>query len=278
VSAVGQDGEPVGWIEEARYSFFNDRDARSYASLADVALDPRRVDYFRRYFDLYFNDCFRYGMGTEIVLSRLSRHGLSGSWLDVGCGTTTLFWGIPLTGVLSITCCDIVAEALAVLEAFADSEFVPRCYREVLELYDRSASDFARLRQRIDRYLVFDSLAPWPAWVRRDFDLITAFGNFGIAPDAEAYAGCLGESSRHLAVGGRMIVADWLRRGTIIARDGHDNSYLVPELVERAAVAAGLTILECEQVCISGDPNYHAILSWTVETQAPPGTSRCVGS
>jgi SAM-dependent methyltransferase len=265
------EGPLVGWIKGMEAGFSNERDALSRESFAAAGLDSGRLAYFRLYQEKYFNDRFVRGQGTEEILSNLERHGASGRWLDLGSGTTTLFWSIPLQGITSISCCDLVPEALAVLEELARSGKIPPCYQEALEMFGKPPSHLAEMSRRLDRFLVFDTLAPWPSWLAaKPFDLITAFGNFGIAPTPERYAACFGEIVRHLAPGGRAVGADWVRRPSFIAEDGHDNSYLAPALVALSGRQAGLTVLDCRQVAIAGDPQYDGVICWAM---ARPGGS-----
>jgi SAM-dependent methyltransferase len=263
-----EDDPLVGWIKGLESGFVNDRDALCIESFDGVALDADRLAYFRCYLEKYYNERFIYGQGTEEILSNLRRYGASGHWLDLGSGTTTLFWSIPMEGLASISCSDIVPEALAILDEFARSAAVPPCYQEVLGMYGKSPLDLALSRRLIKRFLVFDTLAPWPRWLSTEqFDLITAFGNFGIAPTPGRYAACFREIFRHLSPKGRALGADWVRWPLFIEQDGHDNSYLTPALVDFVARQAGFAVLDCRQVPIKGDPQYQGVICWALERQ-----------
>lgn len=262
--AAPLDGDVVGWIK-GDDDFVNDRDAISLASFADTPLRGDRLAYFRAFFEAHYHDAFIAGMGTEHLLAALRRVGAAGRWLDLGAGTTTLLWSIPLRGITSITCADLVVEALAVLHDVARSGAVPGCYADVLAMFGSSVDELAATRRLVNRYLVLDALSRWPAWLSDErFDLITAFGCFGMAPGAECYVACFGHAAAHLAEGGRFVGADWVRRPEYIERDGHDNGYLDRALVARAAEAAGLRVLDCERAPIAGDPCYEALLIWTL--------------
>jgi hypothetical protein len=266
---------PIGWIRDAADGFANERDARDATSLAGVALDASRLAYFRAYRETWYRDRLVPGQGTEEILDTLARHGRGERWLDLGAGTTTLLWSLALDGVTSIACADLVAEALATLEAFAQSQEVPPCYADALARMGRTAAHLAAMRDRIDRYLVFDALAPWPSWLAEErFDLITAFGLLGIAPSPDGYARCLREIARHAANGARVLGAEWLRSPALIARDGHDNSYLSPAQVARAASQAGLTTLACREVPVAGDPCYRGVVCWAFALASASAGSR----
>lgn len=110
-------------------------------------LNEARLDCFRRYAREHFYNEFRAEQGTEDVLATLARFGRGGAWMDLGAGPTTLFWSIPLSGITSITCCDLMSEALKVLDEFVKSAEVPRCYRQVLEMFGREQAHLEDIKK-----------------------------------------------------------------------------------------------------------------------------------
>jgi SAM-dependent methyltransferase len=272
------DTDVVGWIKDAAPGFDNERHFRAIGDFSGIRLDPDHLKYFETYSRLYYYDRFIPGQGAEAILEQLSRFGTRGRWLDLGAGTTTLLWSIPLREISSIDCCDLVVEALAVLARFAESEDIPRCYADVLSAHGKTAEHLCAMRRKLRRFLVFDGLRPWPTVLAADrFDLITAFGVLSIAPDPEAYATALEEVAAHLAPGGRVIGADWVRKAAYIESDSHDNSYLERSQVVTAARQAGLRPLECCRQPIVEDPHYDAVLCWTLEKPGAdgPGVPPC---
>lgn len=264
------DTEVVGWIKDAAPGFDNQRHFRAIGDFSGLRLDPDRLKYFETYLRLYYYDRFIPGQGAEAILEQLHRFGPRGRWLDLGAGTTTLLWSIPLTEVSSIDCCDIVVEALAVLARFAESPDVPPCYADVLSAHGKTSEHLRAMRRKLRRFLVFDGLSPWPKLLAAErFDLITVFGVLSIAPDRQAYARGLEEVAAHLAPGGRAIGADWVRKAVYIESDSHDNSYLERSQVVAAARQAGLRALACCREPIADDPHYDAVLCWTLEKPAP---------
>lgn len=208
-------------------------------------------------------------MGTERILDLLSR-SRGGRWLDLGAGTSTLFWALATTGVTEIVCGDITLEALAVLDAFVRSARLPPCYADVMAMYRKGSSDLGRLRALDWRYWVFDALQDWPLQVAAErFDMVTAFGLFGIAGTAEAYRRCFVRAARHLSPGGSLIGADWIRRPERAAESGRDYAFIGQPVIAQAAPEAGLSLGRCEVFAIAGDPVYGALVAWSME--APIG-------
>jgi hypothetical protein len=63
--------------------------------------------------------------------------------------------------ISSVTCGDLVPEALAVLNEFRHSDEVPLCYKEAASIIGVQARSL-RARELPWRYVVFDAHHPWP--------------------------------------------------------------------------------------------------------------------
>lgn len=234
-------------------------------------LDEARLETFRKYARRHFHDEFRAGQGTEDVLATLARFGQGGTWLDLGAGPTTLFWSIPLSGVDSVACCDLMGEALKILYEFAKGHEVPRCYEQVMEMFGRGPDHLTDIKRRIRHYYTFDALGPWPEELRgQAYDLVTAMGLFGLAPNPQRYMRCFEYVRPHLRDGGRMIGANWIRSRTLVRAKGHDNSYLSEALVAEGARRADLEVLELKRVSVKHDPDYDAVIVWAAEALPVP--------
>ena len=229
-------------------------------------LDPEQLARFRRYCQEYFNEEFRPGQGTEQILDALARHSTGGDWIDLGCGPSTLFWSLVLTGVRSVSCADISSEALQVLAEFVAGDQVPTCYRQVLAMYRRPPAHLAEMRRLIRHYYRFDVTRPWPPELAEaGFDLVTAFGIFGLSPSPAGYLGCFDHLRPHLRPGGRIIGGNWIRSQRLVELERHDNRYLTTGLAVEGIRRAGGEVLHCERVSIRGDPFYDAVIVWAAQ-------------
>lgn len=253
-----------GWIRGADAGFDNTRDFRSLAGFAGVPLDPRKLAYFQAYQNEYFNQAFLPGQGTEEILDALAAVPAAGDWLDLGAGTSTLFWAIAVPGPRSIACADVIPEPLAVLDRLVREEGdLPACYRDVMEMRGTPPGRMGTARRLFRRYLLLDALKPWPpALAGERFGLITAIGIFGLAAGPEAYAACFPGLAAHLRGGGHAVGADWIRSPGFIAREKHDNSYVCEALTRRAMARAGIEAISCRAVDIAGDPHYDKVVVW----------------
>jgi len=146
---------------------------------------------------------------------------------------------------------------------------VPPCYRDALALLGRPETEFEVTRRREWTYHLFDCLSAWPAQPPgRGFDLITAIGCFGLAPDPTSYTAAVAAAGANLAAPGRLIGADWVRSRLFIEMEGHDNRYLSPHLTTAGAREAGLSVLEMREVPIEGDRYYDSVLVWALGRDA----------
>ncbi|ESX66276.1 MULTISPECIES: methyltransferase domain-containing protein [unclassified Mesorhizobium] len=255
---------PSGVMWELGRGFQNDRDAFRTKDLQLVPMRPSVRAYFETYLTEYFSGPFIKGQGAEDILKAMAEWGVMGNALDLGSGTSTLFWYLPTKGVNRLSCCDIAPEALSVLANFVRSnQPLPECYGWVADHFKISNHSVNQLRERFAEFLIFDCLKRWPSWMdSHRYDLITAFGNLAISGTADAYDDCFQHIADHLAPTGRTIGADWARRQSFAQKDGHDNSYLSIELIASAMKNAGLTPLECRRIEIQRDPLYDAIFVW----------------
>jgi hypothetical protein len=255
-----------GWIGGYAEGFDNSTDSYRLTTLSGQALDPTAKAYFREYLESYFNEEFVYGWGTEDILDMLANVPAARSWLDLGAGTSTFLWSIPLHEVEHIVCCDVVPEALAVLEDFAAQAAIPRCYRDVMAMYGCSDAGLAARRRALAEFAIFDFFQPWPADISDErYDLVTAIGAFSLAPNEQAYAACFRHMHAALARGTRVVGADWIRSAAFVAQEGHDNRYVSRALLDNAARRAGFTVHACRQVGFDGDPLYDGLVAWSLE-------------
>ena len=168
-----------GWIQQPqRYDPNIPTAATDFSALS---LNQDHVRYFEEYFTRYYHDRFVLGQGTEEILHALAEFGGAGRWLDLGCGPTTLFWATALDDIAEIHCADLMPEALSVLWRVVNSALVPPCYRHALTLSHKPLRHLREMRARVTKYLVLDTMRPWPDY-DGGYDLITAIGNFGLAP------------------------------------------------------------------------------------------------
>ena len=228
-------------------------------------MDETRLSYYRSYLLDYYNDEFRKNQGTEDILAMLSMHGRGGNWLDVGAGPATLFWAMALEKIRTLDCTEICVEGIKVLHDFVLSGAIPRCYQEASDLLGLSKGRLEQPRKLPIRYMIFDAMAPWPAQLSEQYDLITAFGVYGLSPSESAYMQNFHYMKPALRPDGRALGANWVRSTSMIERVGGDNRYLRPDLIKQAALLYGYKILHLSEVTIINDPNYDRIILWALK-------------
>jgi hypothetical protein len=252
-----------GWLPGCGDSFDNRLHAQEVADFTRLPLNPQRIAYFREYLRRYFNHSFVYGQGTEDILVLLKNNQKNGDWLDVGAGTSTLFWSLALGGAASVTCGDIVPEALKVLDEFRHAGGIPPCYIEAAAMM---GADPTKLRARSlpCRYVVFDAHRAWPGHLLGKYQMITALGCFGTARGPAAYTTALAAARSFLKPEGVLMGCDWSRSLAFVASEGLDNRYMTRDFLTRAAHDAGFEVVQVEQYPIMGDPLYDHVVGYAL--------------
>ncbi len=255
---------PSGVLWDVIKNFSNERDSFLTRNIGSVGQRPDVRNYFETYLAEYFAGPFLEGYGAEQILDMMSNWAGNGSALDLGAGTTSLFWYLPATRIDQVSCCDIAPEALAVLDEFVRKRpILPECYQWVADRFELTDQQVSKVRKLFAEYLVFDCIEAWPSWMEHtSYDLITAFGNFGISRDLSTYQRCFDHLVTHLRPGGRAIGADWARRPSFVVKDSHDNSYLSVESITKSLVNVGLEPLACTRIELAHDPLYEAVFVW----------------
>lgn len=231
-------------------------------------LDEVRLQEIRRYHEKYYNQSFIRGQGTEVILDYLHSISVKGHWIDLGCGTNTLFWAIPLlrNRFAGITVSDFYPEALHVLRQFKSSQNIPQCYREVMAMYGVEDEELHAVRNQDWEYQQASAFERWSGnMTSRTYALITEFGCFGVAKTGDEFHQAVTFAVEHLEVGGQLIGANWHRSGTYVERYGGDNSFLSEELIERyVSTHNNCEILVNKRLVIEGDELYDYVLFWSI--------------
>tara|TARA_B100000767_G_C19746335_1_gene528706 strand:+ start:1271 stop:2080 length:810 start_codon:yes stop_codon:yes gene_type:complete len=252
-----------GWIKDAE-PILN----RNYRCLENHAapLEKDRIDYFEDYRTRYFYDRFFPGQGAEEILDTLSEFsGTPKSWIDIGSGVTSLFWGLAInTSLLTeISTCDLVPEALFVLKNFIYDDEIPPCYTDALKLLNKPVLQVNTLRNLNWSFHIFDCLKPWPEiMLNTRHDLVTAIGCLGLSKTEDDYRTAFAAVANQIAEGGKIVGADWIRSSSFIKDEGHDNSYISAELIEFCGRKYGLQKLRVQTVPILDDDYYDSVTVW----------------
>jgi hypothetical protein len=204
------------------------------------------------YWERYYAEEFLPGQGTEEIITMLAGIPPVTSWVDLGAGSESLLWAIPLRAD-RLTAVDLDPRRLALLHRAATSPPRP-AYRHVLQLCDRNETDFAARQASLTASVVADCLTGHPpdspTLPAAGFQLVTQFGLLGLAPTNDAFVTAFTAAHRLLAPGGWAAGANWA------ARHPSGRATLTAHLYQRAFVAAGLRLQLCWQTPIDGDPDF----------------------
>jgi len=220
-------------------------------------IDNSLLSYYESYFKKFYYHSFEKNKGTEIILDLMSDVGSCEKWLDLGAGSTTIFWSIPMNQVGTIECNDIAFEALKVLSDFSESDFIPKCYEDISLLYNK---DKCEIKRKIGCYHIFNVFQKWPEELHSDYDLITEFGTFGQAKSEDEFIKSVHYASLHLISGGKLVGANWVRKRGYQWKYGADNDFLKTEIIEKAASENKMKIQFLDNYKIINDELYESVL------------------
>lgn len=210
------------------------------------------------YHAAYYADEFRFGQGTEDLLALLAGLPPARSWVDLGAGSESLLWAIPLRAQ-QLVALDRDPERLALLRAAAQTAAPRGVHRTAMGLTGRSSGDWmARcrsLRETVVADLLVDELPRHPALAPGSADLVTQFGLLGLVPHGQAFVARFAALHHQLLTpaGGIAAGANWVTSNPATASA---RVRLTAALYHQAATRAGIRLHTLRRVPITGDADF----------------------
>lgn len=106
----------------------------------------------QEYDDRHYRECFRFGEGTEDILSMLGAIPAVDRWVDVGSGSQTLLWALALIPG-SIIAADADPRRLELLARTARQAVPGPVHATAVQLCKRGRGDYADRCRRLTRCL-----------------------------------------------------------------------------------------------------------------------------
>jgi hypothetical protein len=215
---------------------------------------PQTVAAAQEYWDRYYGEEFIAGLGTEDILAALTTVPPRRTWLDLGAGSESLLWSIPLQAERLIAV-DLDPARLRILRACAATQQPRGAYRTVLDLCGRAEADFAIRCRSLAATLAADCLSSEPLpFMPASIDLVTQFGLLGLTTSPSQFLACWTRAHAPLASGGWCAGANWNATGP-----GQDRAQLTRQLYEGSFAAAGIMPLLIARVPITGDADFDSV-------------------
>jgi hypothetical protein len=213
----------------------------------------------QEYWDRYYAQQFRFGLGTEDILAALMHIPPVGTWADLGSGSESMLWAIGLRAQ-RLVAVDADPQRLAMLRTFTSAVHPRGVHRIALALCGRTdPRDFSIRCRSLTATVAVDCLTGHPpsdpSLPAVGFELVTQFGLLGLCRDAEHFTACFTAAHQLVKPGGWAAGANWVAR----------NPYRRVELTERfyqvASAHTGIDLLLTRRVPITADPDFTAV--WT---------------
>jgi hypothetical protein len=207
----------------------------------------------RQYWARYYSGQFIFGLGTENILAALQQIPPASTWLDLGAGSESLLWSIPLDAGRLIAV-DLDSRRLALLRGYAVARQPRGAYQTALDLCDRSRADFTQRCDRLAATVIADCITGQPMPARDSCaDLVTQFGLLGLTTGQEEFLAAWRNCHQPLAVGGWIAGANW----TATSRRARVD--LCEQLYIAAFARNGMTALLIERIPITDDPDFDSV-------------------
>jgi hypothetical protein len=216
-------------------------------------MTPHTIADAREYWARYYSGEFVFGLGTENILAALQQIPPASTWLDLGAGSESLLWSIPLDAQQLIAV-DLDPRRLALLRGYAAARQPRGAYQTALDLCRRSPAEFARRCSCLAATVIADCLTGQPVPARDGCaDLVTQFGLLGLTTGHEQFLAAWKNCHQPLAVGGWTSGANWT------AASERGRVHLSSQLYAAAFDQARITPLLIEHIPITSDPDFDSV-------------------
>jgi hypothetical protein len=213
----------------------------------------------QEYWDRYYAEQFRFGLGTEDILAALMQVPSVGTWADLGCGSESMLWAIGLRA-RRLVAVDTDHQRLAILRTFTSAARPRGVHRTALALCGRSDPEAFPVRCRslaatVEADCLTGRPPSDPSLPIAGFELVTQFGLLGLCRDAEHFTDNFTAAHELLESSGWAAGANW------VARNPDQRVELTEQLYRVAAAHAAMDLLLIRRVSITADPDFTAV--WT---------------
>lgn len=216
-------------------------------------MTPQTIAGAEEYWDRYYAKDFKFGLGTEHIIEALLRVPPAGTWVDLGAGSESLLWSIPLRADRLIAV-DQDPQRLAQLLGLAAARQPRPAYRTVLELSGRTPEDFAARCDRLTATVTADCLHGELALLDpASAQLVTQFGLLGLVPTEQEFLTSWRRIHRLLASDGWCAGANWN------ATTPTGRVSVTRPLYEQAFADTGITPQLITRIPITGDDDFDSV-------------------
>jgi hypothetical protein len=216
-------------------------------------MTPHTIASAGQYWEKYYNSEFIFGLGTERILAVLCQVPPVMTWTDLGSGSESLLWSIPLDAQRLISV-DLDPRRLNLLSSYAAARKPRTAYQTALDLCGRTRCDFTRRCNQVSATVVADCLTDAPLPLRAGCaTLVTQFGLLGLSRAPDEFLASWAACHELLAAGGWAAGANW----NATSQPGRVR--LSRQLYTQAFALAGMTPLLIERVPITADPDFDSL-------------------
>jgi hypothetical protein len=219
----------------------------------------------QEYWQRYYAEQFRFGLGTEDILAALMQIPPVDTWADLGSGSESMLWAIALRA-RRLVAVDADEQRLEILRQFTTAGRPRGVHTTALRLCGRTNPGDLPERCRSLTALVradclAGSLPADPYLTPGSFELVTQFGLLGLCRNADHFTSSFAAIHTLVAPDGWTAGANWA------ARHPRGRVELTEQLYRSAAARAGVRLVLLNRIT-SADSDFPAVWIYVGRTRS----------
>jgi hypothetical protein len=216
--------------------------------------DNEKIQEYMNYYNSYYGSDFRPDQGLDEITDMIFLYSLSGTWIDLGGGTSTFIWLPAFKKVTDVHSVDKYPES-GYVQTLARSMSLSGCYKHILIRYSKSDKDMRKINIS---YSTVDLINDFT--IETKYNNVSQFGLLGLCQTKQEYLKHLNKLSGFMDNRSIFLGANWVFSSTYTNKHRFANSYLDTELIEEYASNNAKKLLFCKRINIVNDPCYDAVL------------------
>lgn len=224
------------------------------AKLHSTNYSEKKLQEYASYFDCNYGADFRPNQGLDELTDMISLYSKSGTWVDLGGGTSTFIWLPAFKEITNVCSVDKYAESFLIQER--NRIMRPSgCYRHILDRYQKSSDDMRKMQITFSEMDLFKNFT-----ADNRYDNVSQFGLLGLCKNEGEYIYQLEKMTEFMRNDAVFLGANWIFSSLYEEKCGFSNSYLDSALIEKYALTSGKALLYAKKVSIADDPYYTDVI------------------
>jgi hypothetical protein len=220
----------------------------------NINLNSKKIQEYMSYFENYYGSDFRPGQGLDEITDMISHYSISGTWIDLGGGTSTFIWLPAFKELVEVHSVDKNIES-AYVQNLNRSTNLSGCYNHIVNRYGKNVDELNKIQINYSQMDLFGEFI-----VDKKYSNVSQFGLLGLCQTKYEYLRHLDKLVKFMDFESVFMGANWVFSSIYSKKRGFDNSYLNTKLIEEYALQNKRALLYSRLISILDDPYYNAVL------------------